>query len=315
MPLPLPNLDDLTWDDLLEGARARITAYAPEWTDFNASDPGITLLELFAYHVEALIYRLNRVGAAHRQEFLRLANGAHWKPGGNQERDLESTLRNLRRPIRAVTVEDYERFAMETAAGAIARVRCVSGRNLERGRFNSIAAEAPGDVSLIVMTPGRGGPDEALLANLRAAVDPVRLLGTRVHIVGPRFLTVGLRFTLVIMRNASAGAVLAKVKERIAEFFDPLPSATGSGWPFGRAVHISEIYGVLDRIPGVSYVAKTMDPSTGIDWDEAFVTEGNVRRLRRNPDGDLDAVYLYPDELVAVDVDGSSFRIVVERAT
>jgi hypothetical protein len=58
-----------------------------------------------------------------------------------------------------------------------------------------------------------------------------------------------------------------------------------------------------------------MDPSTGIDWDEAFVTEGNVRRLRRNPDGDLDAVYLYPDELVAVDVDGSSFRIVVERAT
>ncbi|MFZ4662627.1 MAG: putative baseplate assembly protein [Caldilineaceae bacterium] len=56
-----PNLDDRTWQDIVDQAKALIPKYAPEWTDHNPSDLGITLIELFAWMVEGLIYRLNRV--------------------------------------------------------------------------------------------------------------------------------------------------------------------------------------------------------------------------------------------------------------
>ena len=46
MPLEAPNLDDRTFTDLFEELRALIPRYAPEWTDHNLSDPGITLLQL-----------------------------------------------------------------------------------------------------------------------------------------------------------------------------------------------------------------------------------------------------------------------------
>ena len=62
MPLTVPNLDDRRYDDLVREALAIIPAIAPQWTNHNAADPGITLLELLAYIAELLIYRVNQVG-------------------------------------------------------------------------------------------------------------------------------------------------------------------------------------------------------------------------------------------------------------
>ena len=63
MPLlPLaPNLDDRTFQDLVDEAKRLIPRYCPEWTDHNVSDPGIALIELFAYLTESMIFRLNHV--------------------------------------------------------------------------------------------------------------------------------------------------------------------------------------------------------------------------------------------------------------
>ena len=61
MSIPLPNLDDRTFTQLVEEARARIAATCPEWTDFTPHDPGITLVELFAHLTETMLYRLNRL--------------------------------------------------------------------------------------------------------------------------------------------------------------------------------------------------------------------------------------------------------------
>ncbi len=74
MPLPLPNLDDRRWLDLVEQGRALIPLYAPAWTDHNASDPGITLMELLAWIAEGDIYRLNRVSARQKRRLLHLLN-------------------------------------------------------------------------------------------------------------------------------------------------------------------------------------------------------------------------------------------------
>src|SRR5688500_13996516 len=67
-----PNLDDRTWQDLVDEARALIPKYAPQWTDHNYSDVGIALIELFAFLVEVLTYRLNRVSHKNYGAFLHL---------------------------------------------------------------------------------------------------------------------------------------------------------------------------------------------------------------------------------------------------
>jgi len=72
MPLSLPNLDDRTWADLVDEGRALIPFYAPGWTDHNIHDPGITLMELFAWLAEMNSYQLNRIPENHRRKFLAL---------------------------------------------------------------------------------------------------------------------------------------------------------------------------------------------------------------------------------------------------
>jgi predicted phage baseplate assembly protein len=61
MALPTPNLDDRRFQDIVDEAKRLIPRYCPEWTDHNVSDPGVTLIELFAWMTEMLIYRLNQV--------------------------------------------------------------------------------------------------------------------------------------------------------------------------------------------------------------------------------------------------------------
>jgi hypothetical protein len=72
MPLPSPNLDDRSFDQLVDAAVTRIRQVSPEWTDLSPSDPGIVLVDVFAYLTEALIYRLNQVPDKLYIEFLRL---------------------------------------------------------------------------------------------------------------------------------------------------------------------------------------------------------------------------------------------------
>jgi predicted phage baseplate assembly protein len=61
VPLPEITLDDRHFQDIVNEARARIALSCPEWTEHNVSDPGITLIELFAWMTDMLVYRLNRV--------------------------------------------------------------------------------------------------------------------------------------------------------------------------------------------------------------------------------------------------------------
>ncbi len=61
MALPAPNLDDRTFQDIVDEAKRLIPRYTPEWTNHNLSDPGVALIELFAWMSETVLYRLNQV--------------------------------------------------------------------------------------------------------------------------------------------------------------------------------------------------------------------------------------------------------------
>ncbi len=72
MPITVPNLDDRSFDEILAEAVARIPVHTPEWNNFNDSDPGMTLVQLFAFMTENLLYRSNRIPEANRLKFLSL---------------------------------------------------------------------------------------------------------------------------------------------------------------------------------------------------------------------------------------------------
>jgi predicted phage baseplate assembly protein len=72
MSLPAPNLDDRRFQDLVDDAKRLVQQRCPEWTDHNVSDPGVTLIELFAWMTDQLIYRLNRVPERNYIKFLEL---------------------------------------------------------------------------------------------------------------------------------------------------------------------------------------------------------------------------------------------------
>jgi predicted phage baseplate assembly protein len=72
MPLPDQKLDDRNFQDIVNEAKRLIPRYTPEWTDHNVSDPGVTLIELFAWMTDLLLYRLNRVPDKNYIRFLDL---------------------------------------------------------------------------------------------------------------------------------------------------------------------------------------------------------------------------------------------------
>jgi hypothetical protein len=70
--LPIPTLDDERFHEIAENARNMIPTLAPDWTDFNYHDPGITFLELFAFLKESQQYHLDQIGPAQRGKYLKL---------------------------------------------------------------------------------------------------------------------------------------------------------------------------------------------------------------------------------------------------
>ncbi len=101
MPIQLPNLDDRNYRQLVDEALARVPVHTPEWTQFGEADPGVTLLELFAFLGESLLYRANRVPERNRLKFLQLLGLP--LQAATPARALV-TLRNARGPLAAQTL-------------------------------------------------------------------------------------------------------------------------------------------------------------------------------------------------------------------
>jgi hypothetical protein len=312
MPVALPNLDDRRYADLVEEVRALIPTYAPEWTNHNASDPGITLVELFAYLTEMMLYRLNRVTDDNKRVFLKLLNGPDWKltPGKSLNEEIRETVVALRRPFRAVTADDFESLVLAGFPEEVARARCVPRRNL---KFEDAAFRdevRPGDVSVIVVPHRKGKeaqpvPSADLVERVEQYLEPRRLVATTVNVVGPRYFAVNVQLTVVLLPDTvrlTEAQIRTPIEDAFLRFFDPLTGgADGRGWPFGRNVYVSEIYELLDDLPGVDYVTKTVDPINATKTlDELTVAPKYASRLIFNAQQELVGVRVEADELVSV---------------
>ncbi|MEA2563577.1 MAG: hypothetical protein QOH06_5081 [Acidobacteriota bacterium] len=275
MSIPVPTLDDRSYADLLEEARTLIPSLAPGWTNHNPSDPGITLVELFAWLTEMMIYRVNRLPEENTVAFLRLLNGPQWTPGEDLEADIRATVSDLRRRHRAVTAEDYEVLARESSAG-VARARCVAKRNLAMSNEVDRRVLREGYVSVVVVPntsitaavnsaslPGAPLPSSSLLAEVEGNLQPRRLVTVRQFVVPPVYVPIQAGIVVATRPDVAVGPLRGRVKEAIEGYLDALTGGPdGEGWPFGRDVYASEIYRLLEKVPGVDYVPDVTLSST-----------------------------------------------------
>ena len=106
MSLPAPELDDRKFQDIVDDVKRQIGRRCPEWTDHNVSDPGVTLIELFAWMTEMSLYRMNLVPEKNYVKFLEMIGISLESPA-----PARAELRfRLSRPIAdRVGEEAYER--------------------------------------------------------------------------------------------------------------------------------------------------------------------------------------------------------------
>jgi hypothetical protein len=112
MATPAPLIDSSAYQDLVDEALARIPVHNPEWTNFNQSDPGVTLLELFAFLTENLLYRANQIPERNRRKFLSLL-GVPLSPASSARGIV--VLANEKGPPDTVTLND----GIEVLAGKV----------------------------------------------------------------------------------------------------------------------------------------------------------------------------------------------------
>ncbi len=312
MPIPLPNLDNRRFTDLVEEGKRLIPGAAPSWTDHNPSDPGITFIELFAFIAEMLLYRADRVTEANKRAFIKLLRGPTYTPSQSIDEDIRLAILELRDEQRAVTSQDFQRLAKDfhnEHSLSITRAHCLPRRNLESGEENAIRNDAPAHVSVLIVPY-----TSELGRDVKDFLEPRCLLTTRLHIVSPVYLKVTVNVVVNIFVDQNEIVMEKQIKAQLAAYFAPLPEGSSSqGWPFGQAIYVSELYAFLDSIDGVDYVI----PS-GEDDKPELIAENNPQSPRRILEGQgankkLIGIHLEPNELVDFDQENSS--IVVKRLT
>lgn len=309
MVLPLPNLDDHTYRDLVEQAIAQIPLEYPDWTDHNPTDTGIILIELLAWLTEMVLYRVNQIPDENYASFVSLLQGEQWNLPINvssEEREktlqseIQKTLLELRQIHRAVTSEDFEKLVLvdwnqsqDANNFKIARIKCLTQRNLE----SKSETFAKGHISLVIVPEDKSkkNQEENKYKTLLNFLNERKLLTTRLHIVEPEYVSITIEAELVLQDGAQAEKVKEHAEKEVEMFFHPLRSQKywqGKGWPFGRSVYRSELYKLLDDLEGVDYVEHLQIK----DKDNNSKSEINLKN----------------NQLATIDIKNSKFTILVE---
>jgi predicted phage baseplate assembly protein len=145
--LPKPDLDDRTFQELVNECLLRIPRYCPEWTNYNPSDPGITLIELFAWLTDQMLLRFNQVPVRNYINFLELLGVRRYAPTPAQSAVtfyLSTASHNLpenARTIQAGTEVATERTETEEAIVFATDVPLRIGQPIIRHFLTALTAE------------------------------------------------------------------------------------------------------------------------------------------------------------------------------
>ena len=129
-----PVIESRSYQQLVDDALARIPVHNPEYTNFNGSDPGVTMLEMFAFLAEAVAYRANTIPERNKQKFLDLL-GIPGAPATSATGIVE--IHNERGSLSVVTLD----AGLELRAGQVP-FRTLSGL-VDADRFTEAGINFP----------------------------------------------------------------------------------------------------------------------------------------------------------------------------
>jgi len=195
MPLPSPNLDDRRFQQFVDDAKRYIQQRAPEWTDHNVSDPGVTLVETVAHMADQIVYRLNRVPDKNHLAFLDLVgitlfppsaartDVTFWLSAPQEDAILVpvgtevATLRTERDEAVVFATEQDLRIVPCTMSRLVTQVsgEAVSDRTTDLAESKDVLcfAEAPNPGDCMLIGLSAAVPDCALALELDSRVDGV----------------------------------------------------------------------------------------------------------------------------------------------
>jgi len=265
MPLPVPNLDDRTFEQLVDEARALIPRNLPAWTDHNPSDPGVTLMELFAFLIEAAIYQINRVPERSLENFAKLV-GAPRKANEPISATLRRALDELAKKSRAITAADFELLIANEAKGFLS-----SSPSIARAKVFVATVDTPNvfpkdQIVQVIIVPNEPNnpapiPTAALRQKVFEFLRACSLVTTRVRVMPPSYREVKIETTVVRDHNSRLGreTVQRNVEQALRNFLSPLTGGVdGKGWEFGRKVFRSELYQVIEGVAGVDHAQRLL---------------------------------------------------------
>jgi hypothetical protein len=160
---------------------------------------------------------------------------------------------------RAVSAEDFAALTRETPGVRIGRVEVLPG--LRPATFDEAM---PGVVSVVVlpaqaeMTTPAPRADRRLIEAVHGWLEPRRLVGTELYVVGPAYVPIGVSVAVEIRPGFDREATLMAAREAVRRFLWPLPPGgpfeATTGWPLGRPVRDRELEVAVARVPGVDEI-------------------------------------------------------------
>jgi hypothetical protein len=265
MPLPIPTLDDRTFDQLVEEAKTLIPKHFPAWTDHNYSDPGIAFMELFAFLIENMIYQIDRVPDRSLEHFASLLGVAR-TPGEPTEILFRRVREKLESRERAITADEIRQQIL-------AQPDWPQNQKIARAEVIPDLHQAPNvrhaELMLkIVIVPEASSENDfapepsdelrqAIYEFLRERVP----ICTRLQVLAPQYSAIHLEATVVRGRQSrlDRATVRQNVIKSVRDFLHPTRGGDdGHGWPFGRSIFRSELYAIIEGLPGVDHVRELL---------------------------------------------------------
>jgi hypothetical protein len=265
MPFPIPTLDNRTFDQLVDEAKVLIPKHFPAWTDHNFSDPGIAFMELFAFLIENAIYQINCVPDRSLEHFASLL-GVTRTSGEPTEMLFRRVREKLESRERAITADEIEQQILAQStwpqdqkivrAEVIPQLRAVP---------ELLTAELTLKIVIVPDPPSENEFAPEPTDELRQAVyeflrERVPIC-TRLQVLAPRYSAIHLEATVVRGRQSrlDRATVRQNVIKAVRDFLHPTRGGDdGHGWPFGRSIFRSELYELIEGLPGVDHVRELL---------------------------------------------------------
>jgi hypothetical protein len=287
MPIKIPDLAARNYKDILDEMISSIPRYSEKWTNYNPSDPGITILEILAWIFDTNLYRINRIPEESYINFMRLIAGASGKEvnlllgklrkdqnsdrhhiefleflkeieenkrTGLPARDIQemkaAALRFLTSDYRAVTQENFITLAIEATQN-----RADGEPKVKRAIIHGFP---DGKVEIIIISDRRDEYNE-LISIVKDYLEPRRLICTKIIVKEPVYSPIKIYIEITCLTSSKSSLIIKKLRKNIQDFLDPVTGGDDKkGWPYGRPVSIYELFRIIEETEGVDHADKVI---------------------------------------------------------